>query len=148
MSKKSVRTVEKKINNTLYLISFFLTIVAMTMHLVEFFSRGKFPPIRMNFFYIGILTIYALHKEAVRWLIEKEEEWTQKRGEYFFYLWVLMATFFFAINFFTKDYFYFSSSGKELNTITNTAFTALEVGAVFIVARFLKIASARFLLKT
>lgn len=119
----------------------------MAMSLIEFFSRGKFPPIRIRFFYIGILTIYALHKEAVRWLIEKDEEWTQKRGEYFFYLWVLMATIFFAINFFSEDYFYFSPSGEPLHTTTNTAFTALEVGAVFIVARFLKIASARFLLK-
>ena len=147
MSKKSVRSVEKKINHTLYLISFFLTIIAMAMNLIEFFNRGKFPPIRMNFFYIGILTIYALHKEAVRWLIEKDEEWTQKRGEYFFYLWVLMATIFFAINFFSGDYFYFSPSGEQLNTTTNTAFTALEVGAIFIIARFLKIASARLLLK-
>ncbi len=147
MVKKSVRYVERKINNVLYSFSIILTVIAMAMNLAEFFSRGKFPPIRMNFFYIGILTIYALHKEALRWLIEKEEEWAQKRGEYFFYAWIAMTTLFFVINFLAKDYFYFSSLGEPLGTLRSTAFTTLEVGAVFILARFLKITTARIFSK-
>ena len=138
---------EVKINNILFGICFFVTILAIAMALLEFFSRGIYPPSDINIFYIGVLTIYALHKEAIRFLQQSKADRKSKQGELFVYIWIIMTTFLYLINFLTKNYFSYSAEGLPLNTLMGIGFTALEVGAVFVFARILKLLMIRFLHK-
>src|SRR4030043_464843 len=114
---------------------------------VEFFSRGGFPPSRINIFYIGVLSIYALHKEALRFLDRSSSERGQKKGEMFVYIWVIMTAILYLINFTTKDYYSYSGDGKELLALTHISFIALEVGMVFVLARILKLLMIKYLEK-
>lgn len=115
------------------------------MALTEFFTRGSFPPPRIESFYIGILLVYSLHKEALRWIEERGTKTQQKRGEYFVYTWIIVAAVLHLINFLKHDYFSYSASGESLNTLAEISFTTLEVGVVFIFTRLFKIATLYFL---
>lgn len=146
MTQKIIQT-EVKINNILFGICFFVTILAIAMALLEFFSRGQYPPSNINIFYIGVLAIYALHKEAIRFLQQSEPKRKSKQGELFVYIWIIMTTLLYLLNFLTKGYFSHSPEGLQLNTLMGIAFTAIEVGAVFVLARILKLLMIRFLYK-
>ena len=146
MTEKIIQ-LETKISNILFWLCFFITFLAIFMSLVEFFSKGEFPPSRINVFYIGILTIYALHKEALRFLERSSSEKSQKRGEFFVYLWIVITAVLYLINFIKKDYYSYSLDNRELNSLMNITFTTLEVGGVFVLARILKLLMVRFLYK-
>ena len=140
MINQKTRLIERKINNTFFYVCLFITFLALGMILIRFFTRGQYPEIGISIFYIGVLLIYSLHKETIRWITEKEsEEKKQKPGEWFVFVWIIVATLLYLINFFSKDYYRFSPNGQELYILTEAAFIALEVGAVFILARILKI---------
>jgi len=143
MTEKIIQA-ENKINNILFWICFLVTILAIAMALLEFFSRGSFPPSNINIFYIGVLTIYALHKEAIRFLERSEPKRAPRSGEVFVYIWIIMTAILYLINFLTKNYFSYSSDGLELKTLMSIAFTAIEVGMVFVVARILKLLMVHF----
>jgi len=143
MTQKIIEA-ELKINNVLFGICFFVTILAIAMALLEFFSRGIYPPSNINVFYIGVLTIYALHKEAIRFLQKSEPKRKSKQGELFVYVWIIMTAILYVINFLTNNHFSQSPDGLEIGTLMHISFTALEVGAVFILARILKLAMVRF----
>lgn len=130
------KILEKKINRILFHICLVITIIAMAMMLIEFFSRGQFPPTKIGLFYVGILLIYSIHKEALRWV---EKEYQERRGELLVYLWIVVTTILYIVNFFTKDYFMYSPSGQDLSTLSVITLTALEVCGVFILARISKI---------
>ena len=138
MNKELYKT-ELQINTILFNISIFITFVAMSMMLIEFFTRGAFPSAKIGTFYIGVLLIYSLHKEALRWISEKE--WTQnkRKGEYFVYTWFILTPFLYLINCLTKDYFAYNDQGVLLNALPEITVTSLEVGGVFIVTRILKL---------
>ena len=138
MNKELYKT-ELQINTILFNISIFITFVAMSMMLIEFFTRGAFPSAKIGTFYIGVLLIYSLHKEALRWISEKE--WTQnkRKGEYFVYTWFILTPLLYLINFLTKDYFAYNDQGVLLNALPEITVTSLEVGGVFIVTRILKL---------
>jgi hypothetical protein len=138
-NNQTILGVEKDVNNVLHKIVFIVTILSMGMMLVGFFSRGDFPPSRISAFYIGVLLIYSLHKEALRWLEEKQGIYPQRRGEYFVYSWILLTAALYLINFFSKDYFLFSKRGEPLSILNEIALTALEVCTVFIFTRLIKI---------
>lgn len=146
MTEKIIQ-LETKISNILFWLCFFITFLAIFMSLVEFFSKGEFPPSRINVFYIGILTIYALHKEALRFLERSSSEKSQKRGEFFVYLWIVITAVLYLINFLKKDYYSYSLDNRGLSSLMNITFTTLEVGGVFILARILKLLMVRFLYK-
>ncbi|MBI2624750.1 MAG: hypothetical protein HYW70_00175 [Candidatus Nealsonbacteria bacterium] len=131
-----LKAIEARINKNLFFICSAVTIAAILMVLIEFFSRGVFPPTRINLFYFGVLIIYSVHKELVRWLGRKEVE---RQGEYFVYSWIGLTTTLYIINFLTKDYFNYSPSGQTLDTLRESTIITLEVLAVFIFTRSLKI---------
>jgi uncharacterized Tic20 family protein len=144
MEKENILKIEKEINKILFYLCFFITFITMIMALVEFFSRGEFPPPQINTFYIFVLLIYSLHKEAIRWIEEKGKEWQQRKGEFFVYLWILLTAILYLINFLTKNYFSFSPRGQRLSTLNDITFLTIEVGGVFLFTRLLKIATFYF----
>lgn len=137
MTEKIIKT-EIRISAILFWICFFITIMAIVMALIEFFTKGAYPPSNINIFYVGVLAIYSLHKEAIRFL-ERSQERSQKKGEVFVYIWILMTAFLYLINFLTKNSFSYSDDGYEIHTLMTTTYTALEVGGVFVIARILKL---------
>jgi len=144
-SNPQIYKAEKTINDVLFGLCLFITLIALGMAVTQFFSRGDFPPPRIDTFYIGVLLVYSLHKEALRWLEEKGSEAQQRKGEYFVYIWIVVTTFLYLINFLTHDYFCYSQSGERLSTLAEISFTTLEVGAVFLFTRLFKVASLYFL---
>ena len=132
----SIRRVELTINRNLFIICAAITVIVMAMVTIEFFSRGNFFPTRIDFFYIGVLFIYTVHKEMLRWL---EEKGIERQGEIFLYPWIGLTTLFYTINFFTKDYYYMSLEGKPLGCMSEVAVITLEVAAIFLLARLSKI---------
>ena len=146
MTEKIIKT-ENKINNILFGLCFCITLLAIFMALLEFFSRGAYPSTHISIFYIGVLTIYALHKEALRFLERSTPQRGQRSGEIFVYVWIIITAFLYLLNFLTKNYYSYSDTGEELKALMNITFTALEVGAVFILARILKLLMVRFLYK-
>lgn len=131
-----LREIEARINRNLFLICAGVTIIAMLMMILEFFTRGAFPSTRIGLFYLGVLIIYSFHKELVRWLGKRKME---RQGEYFVYGWIGLTTFLHIVNFLTKDYFSYSSQGVSLDTLRELTILTLEVLAVFILTRCLKI---------
>ncbi len=140
---KNLRKLEVKINKNLYLICGVITILAMTMLAMEFFSRGVFPSTRISLFYLGVLILYSLHKELVRWLGERKVE---HQGEYFVYGWIVFTTLLYVINFLTKDYFSYSVQGLPLSILRETSILALQVLAIFLITRGSKLIKV-FLIK-
>ncbi len=133
---KNLRILETKINNRLFIICAVVTLVTMAMILMDFFTHGFFSGIKINFFYLGVLLIYSLHKELTRWLGENKVE---RQGEYFVYFWILLTTVLFVINFLTHEHFTSAPNGGQINTLQDTTLITLEVLAVFISTRFLKL---------
>ena len=139
--------VEKSVNNVLHKTVFLITFLAIGMMLVEFFSRGAFPQSRISTFYIGVLLIYSLHKEALHWIEIRGGAYSQRKGEYFVYFWIFLTALLYLINFLTKNYYLFSDKGTELPALSDITFTALEVCGVFILTRLFKILGISFLTK-
>lgn len=134
-----IKKIETSINKHLFLICGITTILAMIFSSLEFFGRGSYPPSRFSTFYIGVLLIYSIHKEMLRWLGEKEVE---RQGEWFVYAWIGLTVFIYLINFFTKEYFCFTSKGFSLTPLYQISQTTLEVVAIFIFTRFSKLIKA------
>jgi hypothetical protein len=145
MTSKNTKIIEKKVSNILFSLCFFITLIVLAMSLIRFFSRGEFPPSQISFFYIGILIIYSIHKEALRWLLDEKEEKKHKKGEYFVYAWIVIAALLYLINFVSRGYFQLSPTGQELHILTEITIITLEVGAVFVLARVLKIIAVIFM---
>ncbi len=131
-----LKTIEGVINRHLYLICGTITLFVMAMILIEFFTRGIFSPTRIHVFYLGVLIIYSLHKELLRWLGEREIE---RQGEYFVYVWIALTTFLYLINFISGDYFGYTPQGIPNPVLKETSILALEILAIFILTRGLKI---------
>jgi len=144
MTEKVIQ-IETKINSILFWICFFITLLAIFMSLAEFFSRGAFPPSRINIFYVGILTVYSLHKEALRFLERSASEKIQRKGELFVYLWIIITAILYLINFLTKNHFSYSDSGKELKGLMDITYITIEVGGVFVLSRILKLIMVKYL---
>ncbi len=133
---KHLRKVESRINKNLYLIAGFVTIVTMSMISIEFFSRGGFFPSNMGLFYIGVLLIYSVHKELLRWLGKRTID---RQGELFVYTWIVLTAILSIVNFAYNGYFSVSTGGAKLTTLRDLSVLTLEVLAVFIFTRCLKI---------
>jgi hypothetical protein len=146
MTEKVIK-IEEKINNILFWVCLFITFLTIFVSLAEFFSRGEFPPSRINLFYIGILAIYSIHKEALRFLERSASENIQRKGELFVYLWIVITAILYLINFLSKDYYAYADNGMKLNTLADITFITLEVGAVFLISLILKLLMVRFLYK-
>lgn len=131
-----LRKAESSLSKHLFTICTTITIIVMAMFVIEFFSRGSFFPSRIGFFYIGVLLVYSLHKEMLRWLEEKRED---RRGEYFLYSWIGLTTLFYVINFLTKDYFSMSLEGKPIGCASEISLVTLEVAGVFLLTRLSKV---------
>jgi len=132
---KRIRKIELAVNNNLFLICGIITFIAMAMTITQFFTRGAFPHPGLNFFYVGILFIYSIHKEMLRWVEEKKVE---RQGEWFVYSWIGLTIILFIINFLTKDYFSYSLEGAPIEALRDSAATTLEVCAIFILTRLSK----------
>ncbi|MCX6737822.1 MAG: hypothetical protein NTY11_00100 [Candidatus Parcubacteria bacterium] len=137
--RKQVYDIELRINRNLFWLSVFVTLLSLTMMLVEFFTRGDFPATRIGLFYIGVLFIYSMHKEALRWIGGKKIQKGERKGEYFLYVWIVVTSFLYLINFLMKDYFVFGDMGNELTALSEITVTALEACGVFIFARTAKV---------
>lgn len=132
-----LRKIETKINKNLFIVCGIVTIITMIMIVIEFFSRGTFPPIKIGTFYIGVLILYALHKETLRWIGDRKQ--FQRQGEVFVYGWIILTTVLYLINFLSKNYFSYSALGEPLAVLREVTVTALEVLAIFILTRGLKL---------
>ncbi len=137
-----IRKEEEKINDILFKICIVVTIIAMGMMLIEFFTVGAFPPTRISLFYMIVLLVYSFHKEALRWIEKEGDIYQQRRGEIFVYLWIIITALLYLINFISHDYF---SEGGRLTALSEITFTTIEVCIVFIIMRIFKIISLRFL---
>lgn len=133
---KHIKTIETGINKHLFIICSMVTIVVMAMTLIDFFTRGNLFTVQIAPFYLGVLGIYSLHKEIVRWLGQRSVE---RQGELFVYVWIGLTTVLYAINFATKNHFSVTVEGLSINTLQSTAVLTLEVLGIFIFTRFLKI---------
>lgn len=133
---KSLRKIESSINKNLFIICSFVTIVAMGLMVTDFFTRGNFLPSRMNLFYLSVVLIYSLHKELIRWLGEKK---IKRRGEYFVYVWIILTTVLYVINFFTRNYYSYSDQGLYLTVLRDISLITIEILGIFIVSRLLKL---------
>lgn len=142
MITQKVQKEEKKIDDILFNICLFVTFLAIGMMLIEFFSVGKFPATRISVFYMVVLLVYSLHKEAIRWVEKEGDNSQQKRGEIFVYVWIIITALLYLINFISCDYF---SEGGKLIALSEITFTTVEVCTVFIITRIFKIMSLRFL---
>lgn len=129
---KSLKDSEFKINKNLYLICGVITIFTMMMLATEFFSRCDFPPTRIPLFYLGILIIYSLHKEIVRWLGERKVD---RQGEYFVYGWITFTLILYLVNFLSKQYFTCPENGGCDSALINSCILTLEVLAIFLITR-------------
>ena len=138
---KELKEIEKEVNKHLYQICAIITVTTMVMISVSFFTRGDFPSTRIGLFYLGILIIYSLHKELIRWLGERKVE---RQGEYFVYAWVLFAVLLYVINFLAKDFFVYSSQGDFLTTLKETGILTLEITAIYLITRGSKIIKVYF----
>ena len=138
---KELKEIEKEVNKHLYQICAIITVIAMAMIAARFFTLGDFPPTRIGLFYLGILIIYSLHKELVRWLGERKVE---RQGEYFVYAWVVFTLLLYVINFLAKDFFVSSSQGGSLTTLKEAGILTLEIMAIFLITRGSKIIKAYF----
>ena len=143
-NSQSILVTERGVNDILHKIAILITLLAMGMMIFEFFSRGDFPSSRIGTFYIGILILYSLHKEAIHWLEDRKGIHSQRKGEYFVYGWILLAATLYLANFLTKDYFLFSRAGNQLSSLNEISFTTLEVCAVFILTRLFKIIAINY----
>jgi len=130
-----IQNVEFAISKNLFAICFAITIIVMGMSIVGFFSKGEFPPPGINIFYIGILFLYSVHKEMLRWLEEKRVE---RKGEWFVYSWIILTVALYLINFLTKNRFCNAENGNSLESLREITLTSLEVCAIFILTRLSK----------
>lgn len=129
---KNLRKLETKINKHLYIICGAVTLITIIMVATQFLSRGAFSPTRIGLFYLGVLILYSLHKELVRWLGERKVE---HQGEYFVYGWIVFTTLLYVINFLSKDFFNYSSQGFPLTTLREASILTLQVLAIFLITR-------------
>ncbi|MDO8303058.1 MAG: hypothetical protein Q7T18_07445, partial [Sedimentisphaerales bacterium] len=75
-----IKIIEAGINRRLFIICGVVTVIVMAMTLIDFFTRGNLFTVQIAPFYLGVLVIYSLHKEIVRWLGESRPE---RQGELF-----------------------------------------------------------------
>jgi len=145
MTAQIIKT-ETKINNVLFWLCSLITIMTVVMTLLEFFSHDEYPPTSISLFYVGVLAIYSLHKEAIRFLEQTSAEKSQKqrKGEFFVYFWIIMTAILYLINFLCKNTFSHTANGEETTALMNATYLTLEVGIVFIVARILKLLMIKF----
>lgn len=133
---QSLQETEAGINKNFFLVTTIVTLIAMAMMTIAFFTRGIFPAERMNMFYLGVVIVYSFHKELLRWLGGTKVE---RQGEYFVYGWIGLTTAFYTINFLAKDYFSYSSTGEPIATLREIASLTIEVLVIFVLTRGLKI---------
>ncbi len=133
---KRTKDVEFIINKNLYLVCGIITVVTMIMTLVDFFSRGNFPPPGINFFYVGVLFLYSIHKEMLRWLDEKRVD---RSGEMFVYFWIALTVVLYIVDFVKRGYYTHASNGGILTSLSGATLTTLEVCAVFILTKLSKV---------
>lgn len=133
---QSLRKIENGINKNFFLVTTAVTVIAMAMMTIAFFTRGAFPAEKMSMFYLGVVIVYSFHKELLRWLGDSRVE---RQGEYFVYGWIGLTTIFYTINFFTKDFFSHSPTGESIATLKETASLTVEVLVIFVLTRGLKI---------
>ncbi|MBU4351236.1 hypothetical protein KKH63_02815 [Patescibacteria group bacterium] len=138
--EKTKNESEVAINQKLFLICVIVTLATMALMVTDFFTRGVFVSAKMDFFYLMVVVIYSLHKELLRWLGEKQPE---RDGEYFVYAWVFLTTVLYIINFFSHDFFSYSREGTPVGTLRDISIVTVEILAVFILTRFLKLLENR-----
>jgi len=145
MTAQIIKT-ETKINNVLFWLCSLITIMTVVMTLLEFFSHDEYPPTSISLFYVGVLAIYSLHKEAIRFLEQNSAEKVhkQRKGELFVYFWIILTAVLYLINFLSKNGFSQTVNGDEATGLMNATYLTLEVGIVFIVARILKLLMIKF----
>ena len=141
---RELREFEASINKNLYILCAILTVVTMSTILIEFFSRGEFPNLKIDIFYLGILFIYSLHKELIR-LMGKNN--INHHGEYFVYAWIILTVILYLINFATKDYFTASPTNQQNAVLSDASLITLEIMVVFIITRCIKIIRSTFVIK-
>lgn len=130
-----VKKIETDINKNLFIICAVVTVVVMVMMVLEFFSRGSFPATQVALFYLGVLILYSLHKEVLRWLGKSRME---RQGEMFVYAWIILTTVLLVINFLTRNYYITSPEGAPLDTMRRLSVLTVEVLGIFISTRILK----------
>ncbi len=136
-TKKIESSREDEISSKFYIICSSVTVITMMMLLVGFFSRGSFSVLKISPFYIGILLIYSLHKEFIRWLGEKKS----RKGERFVYAWIGITLLLYLIDFFSKGYFTQTPEGKINPVLESLNVITIEVAAIFLLTKFMKVVS-------
>jgi uncharacterized membrane protein YhdT len=104
----------------------------MIMLATEFFSRCEFPSTRIPLFYLGLLIIYSLHKELIRWLGEDKVE---RQGELFVYAWIMFTTFLYVVSFASRQYFTDQTKGGCDSALMSSCTITLEVLFIYLMTR-------------
>jgi hypothetical protein len=102
----------------------------------EFFTRCEFPSTGTPIFYLGVLIIYSMHKEIVRWLGEKKAE---RQGEYFVYAWMAFTMFLHIVSFLSKEYYTDREQGGCDSPLITSCVLTFEVLAIFLLTRTSKL---------
>lgn len=126
---------EGEISEQLFIITAIITVITMAMLLTSFFSNGKFAPSSIDLLYLGILIIYALHKEALRWMKEPGHSFRRK-GELFVYIWIFFTTGLYIVDFLNPGKY--SSETFANPVLQDVTLLSLEIFAIFIFTRGLK----------
>lgn len=125
---------EERVGKHLYKLAAIVTLIAMGFVLIEFFTKGVFHSRGISYFYVGVVLVYSLHKELIRWI--GEERRRHHHGEFFLYGWIGLTTGMYVINFLTKGYFYNLA-------IEEAAIITIEVLIIFLITRALKLFKLR-----
>jgi len=127
---------EKEINHQLFLVTTVLSFVTMGMLLISFFSKGKFPPSSITVLYLGVLIVYAVHKESLRWMKSSQQN-LKRKGELFVYIWIFFTAFLYIIDFLNPGKY---SAGLLTNPALQSAtILSLEILVIFILTKSSKI---------
>lgn len=133
--QKEFKKVESIINRHLYQICYVITILVMLMFLIEFFTRGYFSLTRIEIFYLGVLVLYSIHKELIRFIGHRKIE---KQGEIFVYIWIGITLSLFVINFFSRDYFAYTIDEKPSLVLHDISLLTVQILGIFLLTRISK----------
>lgn len=128
---------EKEVNQQLFFITAILSFITMAMFLVSFFSKGEFPPSSITVLYLGVLVVYAIHKESLRWMKGPQQD-LKRKGELFVYIWIFFTAFLYIIDFLNPGKYNIDSSTNP--ALQSATILSLEILVIFILTKGSKVA--------
>lgn len=127
---------EKEVNQQLFFITAVLSVITMAMFLISFFSKGEFPPSSITVLYLGVLVVYAIHKESLRWMKSPQQD-LKRKGELFVYIWISFTASLYIIDFLNPGRYNTDSFTNP--ALQGATILSLEILVIFILTKGSKI---------